>query len=277
MKKLIILLTCLSIKFASAATPIAAETLPSLVYFLSVDSNGSAPGNHALFGVTRRGAESTVIFRTRLTMDEFLRALPNDMARNLTPMQLPRSMVGSLIAQGGSVLADPVTMTDSGTEVTTEATSKSATDNADLLQMYKEDQSDRLPDKGSTIDLKMVGKRDADRRMRVMKYYSNGSIETGSDYYHAAMILHHGARADDYLLAHEFCIIALSKGVVEAKWLAAASEDRFLIEIGRKQRFGTQLGIPLETDGKLSDRLRRALNVPDLEESIEQSKMIGNH
>lgn len=56
---------------------------------------------------------------------------------------------------------------------------------------------------------------------------------------------------DDFLLAHEFCVIAIIKGKNdrEARWLAASSEDRFLMNIQRPQRFGTQFRSAGDPDG----------------------------
>ena len=65
-------------------------------------------------------------------------------------------------------------------------------------------------------------------------------LYTGADNYYAAMILQHGEKPEDYLLAHELCIVAISKREAKAKWLAAATEDRFLMMIGHPQRFATQ-------------------------------------
>jgi hypothetical protein len=48
------------------------------------------------------------------------------------------------------------------------------------------------------------------------------------------------SRPDDYLLAHELCVVAIGKGEKRARWLAAASEDRFLMALKRPQRFATQ-------------------------------------
>ena len=70
--------------------------------------------------------------------------------------------------------------------------------------------------------------------------YAAGSLKTGTDWLNAAFILQHGNEPDDFLLAHEMCIAAVAKGEDKARWLAAASEDRFLRQIGRPQRFGTQ-------------------------------------
>ena len=48
------------------------------------------------------------------------------------------------------------------------------------------------------------------------------------------MILQHGGGPEDYLLAHELCVVAIGRGE-ERKWLAAASEDRFLMtQLNRK-------------------------------------------
>src|SRR5436190_1379819 len=89
------------------------------------------------------------------------------------------------------------------------------------------------------------------RRGDWKRYESNSQSPSRSkpagDYYRAAMILQHGDVAEDYLLAHEFCVVAISKGDARAKWLAAASEDRFLMNIDRPQRFATQFrcdGLP---------------------------------
>ena len=83
------------------------------------------------------------------------------------------------------------------------------------------------------------------------------------------------ARVRDYLLAHELCVVAIARGFERAKWLAAASEDRFLGSIGRSQRFGTQYTsaspnapsrlAPIE-DG-VTDALRREYAAPSLEQA----------
>jgi hypothetical protein len=86
------------------------------------------------------------------------------------------------------------------------------------------------------------------------------------------MVLQHGPAPEDYLLAHELCVVAVGKGEKRAAWLAAASEDRFLMSVGRPQRFGTQFRgdapggkIRLyKVDPGVTDNLRRAFGVPPL-------------
>jgi len=161
------------------------------------------------------------------------------------------------------------------------ATAQSSTkvqdkDNQELVRMMDADQADRTPDDAKSIDWKIVGPRDAARLSRVKELYSKNLLQTGGDYYRAAMILQHGDVAEDYLLAHELCVVAISKGDARAKWLAAASEDRFLMNIDRPQRFATQFrcdGLPnceyhlYKLDAGVTDELRRVLDVPSLAEA----------
>ena len=88
----------------------------------------------------------------------------------------------------------------------------------------------------------MVGPRDRARLKRVKEIFAANGVRTANDYYHSAMILQHGDDPEDFLLAHEFCVVAIAAGKNdrETRWLAASAEDRFLMNIGRPQRFGTQ-------------------------------------
>jgi hypothetical protein len=146
-----------------------------------------------------------------------------------------------------------------------------AKDNVELARLYAEDQSDRMPTDGKPIDWKTVHPRDSAREVRVKELYTTNQLQTGADYYHVAMVLQHAKAPEDYLLAHELCVVAISKGEERAKWLAAASEDRFLMSIGRPQRFATQYRSDgsgsmqlYQVDEGVTDSLRRALDVPSL-------------
>jgi len=156
-------------------------------------------------------------------------------------------------------------------------------DNAELRKMHDEDQSDRRPSEGSTIDWSAVVQRDRAREVRVKELYSGGGLQTGPDYYHAALVLMHSNDPTSHLLAHELSIVAAIKGVEKAKWLIAASEDRFLMNIGRPQRFGTQYRSlspdePMklyDIDGVVTDAFRRELNVPSSEQARERERQLG--
>src|SRR5262249_258807 len=120
-------------------------------------------------------------------------------------------------------------------------------DNQELARLANEDQEDRKPKNAKPIDWQAVGPRDEARRKRGMELYLADELKTGRDYLHAGLILQHGEKPEDYLLCHELCVTAVFKsGDEQADWvslakqLAAMSEDRFLLNIGRAQRFGTQ-------------------------------------
>ncbi len=150
---------------------------------------------------------------------------------------------------------------------------QSGDDNVDLARCYAEDQADRLPPDGTAIDWTLVMPRDKAREQQVKALYCSGALHTAADFHHAAMILQHADAPDDYLLAHELCVVAIAKGDASALWLCAASEDRFLGSIERPQRFGTQY-VQHGPDGPLrlapvaagvTDGLREQFRVPGLQ------------
>ena len=159
-----------------------------------------------------------------------------------------------------------------------------AKDNEEVARLFREDQSDRAPAlAGKEIDWSVVGPRDQAREARVKELYRADALQTGADYFHAAMVLQHAQAADDQLLAHEFCIVAASRGEPRALWLAAASEDRFLMNIGRPQRFATQyraedMKSPLrlyKVDPAVTDGLRQAFHAPSLAEATAREKAMN--
>jgi hypothetical protein len=151
-------------------------------------------------------------------------------------------------------------------------------DSEELAKLYDADQADRTSTKATAIDWAVVGPRDRQREDRVKTLYKAGQIHTGKDYHRAAMILQHAGTPEDYLLAHEFCVVALAKGERAARWLAAAAEDRFLMNIDRPQRFGTQYRsagpdspVRLYKVGPgVTDALRREMDVPTLADARQR-------
>jgi hypothetical protein len=147
-------------------------------------------------------------------------------------------------------------------------------DNAELARLFKEDQDDRKPGLYG-IDWAKLKPRDDARLARIRELYASDALRTGADWFHAALILQHSNEADDYLLAHEMSVAAVALGHKEARWLTAASEDRFLRKIGRKQRFGTQYEQAdkpgrmelAPTEAQVTDALRDALGIQSLAEA----------
>jgi hypothetical protein len=145
---------------------------------------------------------------------------------------------------------------------------QSLKDNEELKRLCAEDQSDRTPPAGKSIDWAVVNPRDKARLRRVKEIYTQNLLQTANDYDCAATVLQHGEVPEDFLLAHEFWVVAISKGKNDQDTLsmAAASEDRFLTKIGRPQRFGTQVHSmdngPVELypiDSSVPDGLRRVM------------------
>lgn len=109
-----------------------------------------------------------------------------------------------------------------------------------LRRIYDEDQRDRSDEAG-----------DAKRREHVRRLIGEGKVETGEDYYYAAFIFQHGQTAPDYLYGHVLAMTSLSKGFKSAKWLCAATLDRYLRSMKQPQIFGTQFGSLYEGDDGL--------------------------
>jgi hypothetical protein len=140
--------------------------------------------------------------------------------------------------------------------------------NAELKSIFEADQADRQS--GPNIDWAVVRPRDEARRARTAALLDAGALQSGDDFWHAAFIFQHGSNPDDYLLAHSLAVIAAARGRPDATWIAAATLDRYLQNIGRKQIYGTQYSTPRggattqePYDRTLvSDALRAALGVP---------------
>jgi len=162
-----------------------------------------------------------------------------------------------------------------GLPQTTTPPAQTPQNNAEIAQMYKEDQADRTGD--LTIEKwHAVAERDAKRRERALELVKDGSLTTGTDFYHAAMIFQHAEEPDGYKMAHELAVTAISLGNNNAKWLAAASWDRFLLSIEHKQRYGTQFWIKDKkaslqpVDEKITDTMRKLMNCPTLEQAKQR-------
>lgn len=128
-----------------------------------------------------------------------------------------------------------------------------------------------------------MAQRDAERLKRAKDIYRAGGLVSAGDYFDAALILQHSNVSDDYLLAHVFCTVSIAKeSSADARWLSAATLDRYLQSIKQKQIFGTQYqgdnkkGYTNEPyDAKLlTDVIRTALDVPTTE---EQKKDLANY
>lgn len=112
-----------------------------------------------------------------------------------------------------------------------------------IKQVFEEDQQarDHLDySKLSKEDWAKIRTRDAARRGETKRLIASGAAKTGEDYRDAAFIFQHGAKPEDFLLAHILAIAAIARGDTSATWISAATLDRYLQAVNEPQVFGTQ-------------------------------------
>lgn len=139
-----------------------------------------------------------------------------------------------------------------------------------------------------------IAAEDRARQREVIRYLEKGEINSADDLYHAAMIFQHGNCVEHYRLANQLAERALSKGSEGAKWLYAATLDRYLMNQGKLQKFGTQFvkfgpggvgpgGIVgpegewqlYPVDPTTTDEERARYNVPPLASQQEKAKRLN--
>jgi hypothetical protein len=123
--------------------------------------------------------------------------------------------------------------------------------NNELASLFKTDKQERIDQpKANTPEYKDMRARDLQRRERVMAIAAANGRQIAEDYYHAAQMMNHGDTIEDARNAHLFALRSSDLGYRPARWLAAASYDRWQMYQGKPQKFGTNY----EHDGR-EDRL----------------------
>lgn len=154
------------------------------------------------------------------------------------------------------------------------------TDNLKLEELFQADQADRQKVYDNAAALKELHHRDAMRRSLVRQMIAAGEVNTPNDLYRAALILQHGLEPKDFLAAHRLSAMAAVNGQRAARWLMAASLDRFLMSLGQPQLYGTQfehnaeenkyqLRLPIDDAGLLPFE-KAFFNVPPIAERLAQ-------
>lgn len=121
---------------------------------------------------------------------------------------------------------------------------------------------------------------DAARRQRVTELITAGALADAEDYYHAAMVFQHGMELGDYWRAHELALKAAEMGHRPARWLASAAYDRWLMQQGRAQKYGTQYRTEAgtwtlwEVDPSTTDEERARWDVPRLDEAKRRAALL---
>jgi hypothetical protein len=115
-----------------------------------------------------------------------------------------------------------------------------------LQKLLDDDQAARTVE---GIDLNAADRADRTRRQEVIQYVLRNQLTKDIDFINTGIIFQHGACPDSFLLAHELAGVAIAmnesrvpagRQAAEARWLYAAAYDRYLLNSGLPQRFGTQ-------------------------------------
>ncbi|HSL46083.1 MAG TPA: hypothetical protein VK897_21795 [Anaerolineales bacterium] len=108
--------------------------------------------------------------------------------------------------------------------------------NQELLSLYTADRRERVDQpKVNTPAYKAMRARDLERRERVLELLA--ALHTAEEYYQAAWIMNHGDTADDARNAHLLALRSSKLGYRPARWLAAASYDRWQMYQGKPQKY----------------------------------------
>ncbi|MBP9697850.1 MAG: hypothetical protein KBD65_01525 [Candidatus Moranbacteria bacterium] len=143
-------------------------------------------------------------------------------------------------------------------------------------RLFTEDQLDRENGLNKT-DPALFAEREQTRYQKALemfaRYKESPQFFSSEDLYHLSFLFQHGATPEDYKRAHILALEAERQGLEDAKWLTAATEDRYLLSLGKKQKWGTQFILredgsqhlaPIEDDAVsgITNEMRQSKNVP---------------
>lgn len=139
--------------------------------------------------------------------------------------------------------------------------------NDELRHLFEEDQADREAMRGDTSPdaWERVSQRDGVRLARCKELIAAGALQTGKDYFYAALLHHHTGNLGDVWQAHELARRADQLG--HRTNLAAGTYDRWLLMQGKPQKYGTQYqgdGTLYPIDPATTDEERAEYLVPPL-------------
>ena len=155
----------------------------------------------------------------------------------------------------------------------------------ELKEMYESDQDDRKDWRTRKTNWAVVGPRDKARLNRVEELYSQRLLRTADDLMNAAMIYQHGDKPEHYRKAMELAQKAGGLGHPEGKKFSALAEDRYLLESGKAQIWGTQftrhtadepwkIREPFDRNAK-TDKEREEIGLPSPENRLKDLNSIS--
>lgn len=121
-----------------------------------------------------------------------------------------------------------------------------------LKYAYKTDQSDRKELRSFISIISKLEERDSIRLKQVKNLYLQDKILDPIDKFHAAFIFHHSDFVDDYKIASKLASDAADntnlKDNYTVQWLKKASYDRYMISIGKPEKYNTQNKFSIELE-----------------------------
>lgn len=114
-----------------------------------------------------------------------------------------------------------------------------------LAYAYKTDQADRMTVKTYLSMLNdSMAKRDSIRLEQATQLYKDSKISKPIDKFHAAFIFHHSKKSSLFEIAQKLAGEAASVSELKdnyvVQWLAKATYDRWMISLGKPEKYGTQ-------------------------------------
>ena len=156
--------------------------------------------------------------------------------------------------------------------------------NKELRLLYETDKQERINQpKVNTPEYRSMRARDLQRRERVMEMLAANKLTTAEDYFHAAHIMNHGDTIEDARNAHKLALRSSELGYRPARWLAAASYDRWQMYQGKPQKYGTNYVYDgredrlWDVDPETTDKERAAWDVPPLAEQLRKAQEANQH
>ena len=110
-----------------------------------------------------------------------------------------------------------------------------------MRELYHEDQSARTKP-FDEINWNALNAADRQHQREVLGFLQTGKLGSATDYYYAALIMQHGSCPARYKLANRLAQQAINLGdeTEDTRWLYAATLDRYLRNVGKPQKLGTQ-------------------------------------
>ncbi|MBJ6118804.1 hypothetical protein JAO76_11405 [Pontibacter sp. BT310] len=114
-----------------------------------------------------------------------------------------------------------------------------------LAYAYNTDQADRMTIRAYLGFLNdSMAKRDSIRLEQVGELYRNSQISKPMDKFYAAFIFHHSNHSSLFEIAQKLAGEAASESELKSdyvvQWLAKATYDRWMVSLGKPQKYGTQ-------------------------------------